>query len=362
MECRRLWNTAALSRGACGLRIVVSEHRARAAKLCNKHAWIPRSKQRHVPDAKQVLLWKGWVLQQRLSDVQSRVGATATRAHVESPLRTELSMDSCSVRPQGNCCESNAKSPPLDLHPHTRHKQMFMRQDCCARTPQAHLDLSPCASKKTCSCNRLLRSHATSTLGSLAVRKQEDMFMQQTAAFSRHKHTCISLRAQINMFMRQHCCVLTSRAHLDLAPCARRPVHATTLLRSHAGSTHLYLTPCAKKHVPAKRLLRSHAASTLGSLSVRKQKDMFMRLTAAFARHKHTWISLRTQARRHFHATDCCVRTPQAHLDHSPCANEHVHATTLLRSHVASTLGSRSVRKETCSIEKTAVMSRCPPR
>ena len=34
------------------LRIVVLEHRARAAKLCCKHAWNARSNQRHVPDAK----------------------------------------------------------------------------------------------------------------------------------------------------------------------------------------------------------------------------------------------------------------------------------------------------------------------
>ena len=41
--------------------------------------------------------WKGWVLKfkQMLNDVQSRVGATATRGHVESPLRTELFVDSC---------------------------------------------------------------------------------------------------------------------------------------------------------------------------------------------------------------------------------------------------------------------------
>ena len=74
-----------------------------AGKLRRKDAWNARSKQRHVPDAKQVLLWKGWVLKQRLNDVQSRVGATATRAHVESPLRTELFVDPCSIRHQGNC-------------------------------------------------------------------------------------------------------------------------------------------------------------------------------------------------------------------------------------------------------------------
>ena len=36
------------------------------------------------------------------------------------------------------------------------------------------MDLSPCASKKTCSCDRLLRSHAASALGCL--RAQRDMF------------------------------------------------------------------------------------------------------------------------------------------------------------------------------------------
>ena len=180
-------------------------------------------------EAKQVLLWKGWVLKQRLNHVQSRVGATATRAHVEAPLRTEPFVDSCSARHQGNCCASTCETPATRTSIRTRLTKMFMRQDCCARTPQAHLDLSPCAQRHV-PAKRLLH--------------------------------------------------LTPRAHLDLSPC----VHATTLLHSRAVSTlgslptrkltcsvektaafcirtpraHLDLTPCAKRHVPPKRLLLSH--------------------------------------------------------------------------------------------------------
>ena len=132
----------------------------------------------------------------------------------------------------------------LHLHPHTSRAVMFMRQDCCAGTPQAHLDLSPCA-KKHVPAKRLLRSHAAGTLGSFSVRKQT-CSCDNTAAFARCEHTWISLRAPEDLCVRQHCCVRTLWAHLDL-------------------------TPCAKRHVPAKRLLRSHAASTLGSRSMRKE-------------------------------------------------------------------------------------------
>ena len=157
-----------------------------AGKLCRKHAWNARSKQRHVPDTKQVLLWKGWVLKQRLNDVRSRVGATATRAHVEFPLRTELFVDSCSVRHHaGQLLREHTRNPRhLDLHLHTRHREMFMRQ---------------------------------------------------TAVFARHKHTWISIRAQRDMFRRNDCCVLTPRAHLDLFPCAKRHVPSKRLLRSRAA-------------------------------------------------------------------------------------------------------------------------------
>ena len=176
----------------------------------------------------------------------------------------------------GQLLRKHTRNPRhLDLHPHTRHREMFTRQDCCTRTPQAHLDLSPCA---------------------------------------------------------------------------RRPVHATTLLRSHAVST------LGSRHVLAKRLLRSHAANTLGSRSVRKEAVSGEK-TLAFSRREHTWISLRTQ-RNMFHRKDCCVLTPGAQLDLSPCARRPVHATALLRSHAVRTLGSHSVRKETCSGERTAAFSR----
>ena len=178
-----------------------------------------RSKQRHVPDAEQILLWKGWVLKQRLNDVQPRVGATATRAHAESPLRTELFVDSCSVRHRGNCCASTRGIPATWIP--------IRRQGT-----------------ERCLCDR-------------------------TAALARHKHTWISLRAQKNMLRRRDCCVLTPRAHLDRFPCADRHVHATTVLRSHA-------------------------VSTLASLSVRRETCSGEK-TAAFARRENRWISLHAE-------------------------------------------------------------------
>ena len=128
-----------------------------AGKLCRKHAWNARSKQRHVPDAKQVLLWQGWEFQQRLNDVQSRVGATATRAHAESPLRTELFGDSCSVRHQGKRCASTREIP--------------------------------------------------ATWTSIRAQSTERCSCDKTAALARHTHTWISLRAQRNMFRQKDCCV-----------------------------------------------------------------------------------------------------------------------------------------------------------
>ena len=118
----------------------------------------------------------------------------------------------------------------LDLHPHTRHKAMFMRQDCCARTPQAHLDLSPYAKnmfrRKNCCAlsprahldlfpcakrhvpaKKLLHSHAASTLGCLSVRK-ETCSCDNSVEFARCEHAWTSLRAQKDMFHRKDCCDL----------------------------------------------------------------------------------------------------------------------------------------------------------
>ena len=193
---------------------------------------------------------------------------------MESPLRAELFVDSCSVRHQGNCCASTRKTPATWISIRTqgaercscdktvalaRHKNTwislhaqrdkFRRKDCCVLAPRAHLDLSPCANRHVHA-----RSH-------------------------RCEHTWISLRAQKDMFRRKACRVLTPGARLDLSPCARRPVHATTLLRSHA-------------------------VSTLGSHSVRKE-TCSGKATAAFSRCEHTWISLCSQ-RDMFHRKDCC--------------------------------------------------------
>ena len=207
-------------------------------------------------------------------------------------------------------------------------RDMFDQKDCCVLTPRAHLDLSPCASKKTCSCDRLRRSHAASTLGSLSVRKKT-CSCDNTAASARCQHTWISLRAQRDMFdpkswLRSHAAstlgslsVRKKTCSCDNTAALARCEHTWILLRAQRGMfrrknwgiltprEHLDVAPCAKRHVRSKRLLRSYAASTLGSLSMRKQENMFMRQTAAFPRREHTWISLRAK-RDMFHRKDCC--------------------------------------------------------
>ena len=159
------------------------------------------------------------------------------------------------VREDRQLLREHTRNPRhLDLHPHTRHREMFMRQDCCARTPQAHVDLSRCANrhvpvkrllrshatstvgalsvrKTTCSCDRWLRSHATSTLGSLSVRK-ETCSGKTTVAFSRHEHTWISLPAQGDMFHRKDCCAHTLPHKVDDVY-LRTPDPISTVKRAH---------------------------------------------------------------------------------------------------------------------------------
>ena len=170
-----------------------------AGKLRREHAWNARSKQRPAPDAKQVLLWKGWVLQQKLNDVQSRVGATATQVHVESPLRTDIFVDSCSVRHQGNCCTSTREIPATWICMRTQGTERCSCDKTAVLARHKHTWISLRVQKDMFRQNKLLRSHAASTLGSLSVRKQQD----KTAALSRHEHIWISPRAQTDMFMRQ---------------------------------------------------------------------------------------------------------------------------------------------------------------
>ena len=271
-----------------------------SGQLLPEHTWSPRCAQKF-----------SW------THVQQDMRATAARAHAKTP-------------PPGS---PSAHRAQRDVH----------ATDCCARMP--HLDLTPCA-KRHVPAKRLLRGHAARTLGSLSVRKLA-CSCDNTAAFASCEHTWISLRAQRDMFRRKNCCARTLRAHLDLSPCARRPVHATTLLRSHAVSTlrshslrkeacsgeqtavfsrreHTWISLRAQrdKTCSCDRLLRSHAASTLGSLSVRK-------------------------GTRHVHATDCCVRTPHAHLDLFPCASKKTcSCDRLLRSHATSTLGSLYAKRQ----------------
>ena len=296
---------------------------------------------------------------------------------MESPLRTELLLDSCSERHQGNCCASTREFPATWItqgaercscdstaafarHRHTWislsvRKETSSGEETAAFSRRKHTWIFFCAQTDMFMRQTVVLSRHKHTWISLCA--QTDMFIRQTAAFSRHKHTWISFRVQGDMFRQNDCCVLTPQAHLDLFLCANRHVHATTLLRSHAKST-------------------------LGFHSVRKE-TCSGKTTAAFSRHEHTWISLRAPkgmshrkdccvltpqahldlflcANRYVHATHCCVLTSQAHLDLTPCARRHVPAKRLLRSHAASTLGSLSVRKETCAIEKTAAISCCP--
>ena len=79
------------------------------------------------------------------------------------------------------------------------------------------------------------------------------------------------------------------------------------------------------------KMLRFRHGGTLGSQSTRKK----------------TWISIMINKQVHA-IKNCCVL---ALRDLTPCAMRHLHATRLLRSHAAGTLGSLSVRKETCSCD-----------
>ena len=109
------------------------------------------------------------------------------------------------------------------------------------------------------------------------------MFLRQTAAFARHKHTWISLRA----------------------PCAKRHVPAKRLLRSDSHAVSTLGSLSVRKHTcSCDRLLRPHAVTALVSHSVRKEACSGEK-TAAFSRREHTGISLRAQ-RDMFHRKDCC--------------------------------------------------------
>ena len=138
------------------------------------------------------------------------------------------------------------------------------------------------------------REPATLTLGIFCVRTE--ITCDQKQLRSSTASTWISLYAHRDMFLQNDCC--------DLAP-PDRLMHTTMLRFRHGG--------------------------TLGSQSTRKK----------------TWISIMINKQVHA-IKNCCVL---ALRDLTLCAMRHLHATRLLRSHAASTLGSLSVRKETCSCD-----------
>ena len=166
------------------------------------------------------------------------------------------------------------ESPP-------RPKNIFM--DCCVR--------APCVLRRSQMCRlrfdlrtRRNREPATFTLGIFCVRKEISCDQKQLR--SRTASTWISLHAYKDMFLQNDCC--------DLAP-PDRLIHTKMLRFRHGG--------------------------TLGSQSTRKK----------------TWISI--MINKQVHAIKmCCVLALRAHLDLTPRAMRHLHATRLLRSHAASTL------------------------
>ena len=166
-----------------------------------------------------------WISLRAQNDTSGeKAAAFSRREHSWISLRAQArrhvhATDCCVLTPQAQ----------LDLSPCA--KRRFWRKKCCILTPGAQLDLSRCASKKTCSCDRLLHSHATSTLGSLSVRKQT-CSGKTTAAFSRREQIWISLRAQRDMSHRKHCCDLALPAKIDDF-CLRTPDPVSTFKRAH---------------------------------------------------------------------------------------------------------------------------------
>ena len=156
-------------------------------------------------------------------------------------------------------------------------KNIFM--DCCVR--------APCVLRRSQMCRLRFdlrtrnRESATLTLGIVCVRKEISCDLKQLR--SRTASTWISLHAHRDMFLQNNCC--------DLAP-PDRLMHTKMLRFRHGG--------------------------TLGSQSTRKK----------------TWISIMINKQVHA-IKNCCVLTLRAHLDLTPCAMRHLHATRLLRSHAA---------------------------
>ena len=134
--------------------------------------------------------------------------------------RKEISCDQKQLR-------SRTASTWIPLH---ARRYMFLQNDCCDLAPPDRLMhtkmlrfghggilgsqstrkktwISIMINKQVHAIKKLLRSRAAGTLGSHSVRN-ETSSCNKTAAYSRRKHTRISLRAQRDMLLQKDCGVL----------------------------------------------------------------------------------------------------------------------------------------------------------
>ena len=125
---------------------------------------------------------------------------------------TEISCDQKQLR-------SRTASTWISLY---AHRDMFLQNDCCDLAPPDRLMHT-----------KMLRFRHGGTLGSQSTRKKTWISIMINKQIYAIKNCCVlALRdltpcAMRDIFMRQDCCVLTPRAHLDLSPCAKEHVPAT---------------------------------------------------------------------------------------------------------------------------------------
>ena len=165
-------------------------------------------------------------------------------------LRTRRNLGIVCVRKDISCDQKQLRSRTAStwIYLHA-HRDMFLQNDCCDLAPPDTLmhtkmlrfrpggtlgteDMDLNHDQQTSSCDKkLLRSHAAGTLGSHSVRN-ETSSCDKTAAFSRRKHTWISLRAQRDMFLRKDCCDSRRPQYRGLVIQRPDPV-STVVTRAH---------------------------------------------------------------------------------------------------------------------------------
>ena len=143
-------------------------------------------------------------------------------------------------------------------------------------------------------------------------------------------------RLRFDLRTRRNCGIFSVRKEISCDQKRLRSRTASTWISFHAHRDMFLQNDCCDL-APHDRLMRTKMqpfrhGGTLGSQSTRKK----------------TWISIMINKQVHA-IKNCCALTLRAHLDLTLCAMRHLHATRQLRSHAASTRGSFSVRKETCS-------------